>query len=113
MILTPSINSSVSYTGIYKIKDFKSKKNFDIQKFLTDNIYVHRISNPFTEGNDSYIYAITTDDIAGEAMFENQLEKKFLSYQKALPFAQIADKSIIDKLFEISRKITGKENWKS
>ena len=101
-----------SFEGIYKIKASQNdNKNKNLVDFLTANEYVLRISNPFKDGKDNYIFAITRDNTSAEMFFENNLLKRNIQYWKSLPFFNIANKKILNMIFEENKKLQGKENW--
>ena len=100
-------NHNQNFNGIYKIK-IQNKDNEFIE-FLNNHDFVLRISRPFKENDNKYIYAITSDNYSTEAFFENNLREKHISFQKSLPFVQVLNKKIIDYIFEENKKLLKKK----
>ena len=111
-----TINSQNSikpqFNGIYKIKgSHLDNINKNIENFLSRNEYIVRFSSPFRENENTYFYAITSDDFLQEKFFEKSLIDKGIKFWKSLPVYKILNKNILDSIFNENKKIQNQENW--
>ena len=107
-MISKTNNYSQSFEGIYKIKYTPDNR---INKFLEYSEFIIKKSKPFEQNGDQFCYAVTTDNMTSEAIFENELKHKKISFWKSLPLNKIINKEMIDNIFKINKEITGKENW--
>ena len=108
---TESVNN-LNFQGIYKLKFTNSENvNQTINKFITEHDYVLRKTKVFEENRDKFMYVITTDGKMDETIFENDLREIKVPFWKSLSVNRLLNKSIVDNLFELTKKQEGKENW--
>jgi hypothetical protein len=104
--------NTTNFNGIYKVKASKKEnENNRVEGFLSENYNVLKVSMPFEENGRTYFYAITKDSTEEEKHFENDMKKNQIPYWKAAPFVHIANKALIDKIFETDKILQGKESW--
>lgn len=104
--------NSLNFKGIYKLKLTNSENvNQSINKFITEHEYVMRKTKIFEETHDNFMYVITTDGKLDETMFENDLREIKVPFWKSLSVNRLLNKSIVDILFDLTKKNEGKENW--
>ena len=100
------------FSGIYKVKaSGKERANHRVETFLSENENVYKISVPFDEKGKTYFYTITKDDMADEALFEQEMRKAQIPYWKASSLRHIGNKALLDKIFESDKAIQGRESW--
>ena len=108
---TEPINN-LSFKGIYKLKFTKNGNvNKSIDDFISTHDYVIRKTKIFQENNENYMYVITTEGKLDETIFEKDLRDVQVPFWKSLSVNRLLNKSIVDNLFELTKKQEGKENW--
>ncbi len=105
-------NSVTSYAGIYKLKlPNNSELNKTIAEGINHKAQVLRTSKVFRTESENYMYVITRDDKLADVLFEESLSRRGIAHWKSIPVIELLDKKMIDKLFQKTEKIQGKENW--
>lgn len=108
---TESVNN-LNFNGIYKLKLTNMENvNQSINKFIAEHDYVMRKTKIFQENNENYMYVITTEGKLDETIFEKDLRDVQVPFWKSLSVNRLLNKSIVDNLFELTKKQEGKENW--
>lgn len=104
--------SNINFNGIYKLKFTNNEKvNKSINDFVKEHDYVLRKTKIFQENNENYMYVITTEGKLDETIFEKDLRDIKVPFWKALSINSLLNKSIVDNLFDLTKKKQGKENW--
>ena len=88
--------NNLNFNGIYKLK---FTKNGNVKTKI------------FQENNENYMYVITTEGKLDETIFEKDLRDIKVPFWKALSINSLLNKSIVDNLFDLTKKKQGKENW--
>ena len=104
--------NNLNFNGIYKLKFTKNGNvNKSIDDFISAHDYVIRKTKIFQENNENYMYVITTEGKLDETIFEKDLRDIKVPFWKALSINSLLNKSIVDNLFDLTKKKQGKENW--